>query len=551
MIAWFWAEVAMGHGGEDHGASAPPAAAADGARVPTWSSEFDAVVRLDGLHAGAAGHGTLLVARHSTSEPVSEGTATFSLTGPADLAFTAAAGDSPGEWPFEAMFPSSGPWSGGITIVTSDRADALGLPEFTLPATSVSAPTASWIWTLPLCLSVAGLLVGGLVGLVGGRWSARVLGAASAVALVATGTRGWAHGGEDHGAPSAPVAAAGGILLPLESQFLVGLRTAPVAEAPFVESVRGLGTTVARPGGSAEVRAPVSGIVGFPQGRTLVPGESVIAGDVLATIAETLGGADRSTWAQARAQARVSLAEAGQRKALAERDFARAATLGEVLSERQRLERQSEVAVAQEQVQQATAAVAALDQRGPSTALRAPLTGRVTTLAARPGDLVSPGDVLFRVTDAGGLWVDVTIPETWAGRLQAGGRASVAPGGTTGERLGAVVLDPGLEADPASGTLRVVLALDEPVPWLVPGASVTTSIEVGAPRLTLVIPDSAVVDGAGETLVFVKTAPERFEARPVRLGPISAGHREVLQGLADGERVVVEGTYTLRSLVGR
>ena len=117
MIAWFWAEVAMGHGGEDHGASAPPAAAADGARVPTWSSEFDAVVRLDGVHAGATGRGTLLVARHATSEPVSEGTATFSLTGPADLAFTAAAGDSPGEWPFEAMFPSSGPWSGGITVV--------------------------------------------------------------------------------------------------------------------------------------------------------------------------------------------------------------------------------------------------------------------------------------------------------------------------------------------------------------------------------------------------------------------------------------------------
>lgn len=552
MSPWLWIAVAYGHGGEDHGAPAPVAAATEGARVPTWSSEFDVVVHLSDLRAGAPGHGRLLVAKHATSEPVSLGSATLALTGPADLAVTAEASEVPGEWPFEATFPSSGPWTGGVTLVTPDRADALGLPEFTLESADAGGASApGWIWTLPLCLSLAGLLGGGLVGLLGGRLASRVLGAASIVVVVGTATRGWAHGGEDHGAPPAPVAAGAGIVLPLESQFLVGLRTAPVAEEPFVASVRGLGTTIARPGGSAELRAPVSGVVTFPPGRTLVPGETVVAGDVLATIAEALGGADRSTWVEARAQARVSLAEARQRQALAERDLARAGSLGEVLSERQRLERQAEVAVAEQQVEAATASVAALDQRGPLTTLRAPLTGRVTTLAVRPGDLVSPGDVLFRVTDAGGLWVDVTIPEAWAGRVRAGGRATVSTRGTSGERLGAVVLDPGLEADPASGTLAVVLALDEPVAWLVPGASVTTSIDIGDPRPALVVPDSAVVDGAGETLVFVKTAPERFEARPVRLGPQSGGRREVLQGLAAGERVVVDGTYTLRSLVGR
>jgi cobalt-zinc-cadmium efflux system membrane fusion protein len=528
------------HGGEDHGGVVPGEAVAEAARVPTWSSEFEAVLRLDDLHAGHEGRGTLLVADWRTSAPVAAGKATLDLEGPADLLLEAAPGGVPGEWPFTATFPAAGPWTGTLTLLTPDRSDALGLPSFTLPPEQSPAGLAgSWTLGGVACVGLAaaavGLALGGAVGLFGGR---RVAGAAAGLAALGLGARADGNHGE-------------GLRMGLDSQFLLGLRTEVVAPAPFARSVRALGTTVARPGGAAELHAPVTGVVAFPEGRTLLPGDVVQAGEVLATIVETMSGADRSSYGETRAAAKVRLAEARKALAVAERDFARIGGLGEVLSERERLEREKAVEVAREGLRQAEAEAAALDDMRPKTVLRAPLSGRISALVARPGDVVSPADVLLRITDAGGLWVEAKVPETWAGQLAIGGAAEITADARPDVALRATVLDPGLEAEPASGALRVVLAVAEPVEWLVPGMTVTASIAAGAPREAIAVPDAAVVDGAGETLVFVKTAPERFEARPVRAGARMGERREIELGLSPGERVVIQGTYALRSLAGR
>jgi multidrug efflux pump subunit AcrA (membrane-fusion protein) len=65
------------------------------------------------------------------------------------------------------------------------------------------------------------------------------------------------------------------------------------------------------------------------------------------------------------------------------------------------------------------------------------------------------------------------------------------------------------------------------------------------------VPDDAVVESNGSTLVFVKTGPERFEVREVSLGARSGKSWEVHAGLRPAERVVVAGTYALKSLAGR
>lgn len=535
---------AAAHGGEDHGGVVPEAAVADAARVPTWSTEFEAVLRLDHVHAGEEGVGTLLLASWATSAPVDQGSATLDLQGPSDLLLTASPTERAGEWTFPATFPAEGPWSGSLTVVTADRADALGLPPFSVPVRAGGAgELTAGAWAGAGCVALGGALlglaVGAAVGFVGGR---RAAGAAAGVVvgLAGAGTGGVARG--DHG---------GDLRLPLESQFLVGLRTEVVRERPFGTTVRALGTTLSRPGGAAELHAPVTGVVVFPTERSLLPGDFVTAGEVVATIVETMSGADRSSYAEARASAQVTLAEARKRAAVAERDAARAGELGGVLSERERLERDQVVELAREELRLALAAAAALDQSRPTTVLRAPISGRISALVARPGDVVSPSDVLLRLTDAGGLWVEAAVPETWAGRLVVGGKAALSTDAHRDEVVAATILDPGLEADPRSGTLRVVLAVDEPAAWLVPGMSVTALVATGEERTGLVVPDAAVVDGAGETLVFVKTAPERFEARPVKVGALAGDRREVLVGLAPGERVVVQGTYAVRSLAGR
>lgn len=541
---------AHAHGGEDHGPPpAPSAAVATGARVSTWSSEFEAVLSLPNATPGVPVDATLLLADFTTSAPIAAGQAELKLDGAGSLTVRIPAGEQPGVWPFHPTFPAEGTYSGGLTVIGADRADVLGLPPFDV--TVHEAPTSGFGWGAVVGGLVCGAVAGVLVGLGVARRAWRLVPVGLVVVGFVVAERVSAHGGEDHGPPTAPTATGGGLHLPLESQFLLEVRTAKVAVRPFAERVRALGTTVAPPGASAEIHAPVTGVLSVPDATLLAPGALVTAGQTLATIAESLGGADRSNVVDARTQAQVRLAQARSTLALAERDQQQAAALGEVLSGKERLAREQAVEVARAELEQARIAAQSLAGSQATLVLKAPITGRIATMLARPGDVVAPGDVLYRIVGGGGSWVQVRAPVALAGHLQVGATATIETDARPGEVFAATVLDPGLEADPGTGTVEVTLSLDDPDAGLIPGTAVTASIVSGGEREALTVPDGAVVDSGGESLVFVKTGPESFEARPVRIGARSADLREVLAGLEAAERVVVQGTYTLRSLAGR
>lgn len=525
--------------------------AEDDLRLPTWSTEFDAVLVIPHPHPGTPVEAKLLLADFGTSAPIAAGTVDLKLHGPGTIESTLTPGSPPGTWPVALTFPLEGAYAGGLTVITPDRADLLGLPEFTVGAHDERAATG-FAWTTLLgggaCGVFGGLAFGLALGL-GGRKAKAAIPVALALGIAAAQNV-YAHGGEDHNAPAAPAAIGGGLVLPLDSQFLLDVRTARATTRPFAERVRALGTTVAPPGRHAELHAAVTGVVTLPD-ASLTPGSPVQAGQVLATIAETLGGLDRSSVIDTRTAAQVRLAQAKSALAIAQRDQKQADALGEVLSARDRLARQQAVQVASEEVKQAEIAARANSSASSTFVLKSPIAGRIAALMARPGDVVFPGDVLFHVVGEGGLWVEARVPQTLAGHLQSGAAATIETDAQPGVQLAATVLDPGLEADPATGTLVITLALDEAYPGLVPGMSVTASIVSGAPRDALVVPDAAVVDSGGESLVFVKTGPESFVTRSVRVGARSADQREILEGVAPGERVVVQGTYSLRSLAGR
>lgn len=536
MITAFLLPLVWAHGGEDHSVGAPAAAVAEGTRAATWSSEFEAVVDLGEARVGEPLAATLLLADFNTSAPIEAGSAALVFEGPQRVEASASAGDHPGFWPFEVQFPVAGEYSGAITVLTPSRSDALGLPPITLGAHEHEAAEAARSpWLAAALVGVVALILGFFLG----RRAALLTVVLLSARLVQ------AHGGEDHGPPPAPTPTESGLHLSMESQFLLELRTARVGRHPLVEQVEALGTVVARPGGHATLRAPISGVL--EMSRLLLPGESVKVGENLGSLVESMAGADRASLALSRGGAELAVAEARAELALAERDAARAEGLGQVLSERERLARQQALSVATERLRQAEAALSAMpSSRVP---LRSPLNGQVTGLLARPGDAVSAGDELMHISAPGALWVEARVPETQAGRI--GTQATVRADARPEVLLEATVLDPGLEADPVSGMLRLVLVVNEPPAWLVPGMSVTASVNVGEPREALTVSDTAVVDSQGETLVFVKTGPESFAARRLRVGARSGDEREVLAGLEPGERVVVVGTYSLRSLAGR
>jgi multidrug efflux pump subunit AcrA (membrane-fusion protein) len=74
------------------------------------------------------------------------------------------------------------------------------------------------------------------------------------------------------------------------------------------------------------------------------------------------------------------------------------------------------------------------------------------------------------------------------------------------------------------------------------------NVELTAARSdALVIPDSAVMGTGERQVVFVATAPGRFEPREVKVGVRTEGRAEVLSGVAAGERVVTRANFLLDS----
>lgn len=563
--------LALAHGGEDHGGppTTPTLTAGDAASVGAGSSVFEAVLRLPRVAAGADAEVTLLLADFATSAPVEGATASLTLSGPASIQTELGSAGAPGNYHGMVTLPAYGNYAGALVVTApavggGDGASGGGVDLLAISGLHLDAPDAPMPAGTDLAsVALAGiggivlLAAAGLGGVLVGWLLARRRGAAAAATLFALGLgvtsrRVEAHGGEDHGSPASARAAPAGssLALPMDGQFLVGLRTALLTRDVFQDRVPALGRFVARPGEAATLGAPVDGMLVAPPGGFPTPGQAVQAGDTLALLKEVPSTADRAAIAQEKGAAATRVAESKAALALAERDVAALDALAESLSERDRIQRRSAVEVARVSLRESEAAFRALDG-GVSVPIKSPVSGRLGAVSVRPGDQVEAGESLFRVIDAAGLWLEADVPERFALGLRSGASATVTPAAAPGRQLVATVLDAGLEADPSTGSVRVTLAVEAGDLGLVPGMGATVWIGRGSVRDALVVPSAAVVDSNGTHLAFVKTGPEAFEARELRLGGRTGGSWEVLGGLAVGERVVVDGTYTLRSMAGR
>ena len=65
----------------------------------------------------------------------------------------------------------------------------------------------------------------------------------------------------------------------------------------------------------------------------------------------------------------------------------------------------------------------------------------------------------------------------------------------------------------------------------------------------MVVPHSAVTEVADKKVVFVRQPDDDFEVHRVTLGASAGGKVEIISGLRQGEQVVIDGVFTLKSTV--
>jgi Cu(I)/Ag(I) efflux system membrane fusion protein len=176
----------------------------------------------------------------------------------------------------------------------------------------------------------------------------------------------------------------------------------------------------------------------------------------------------------------------------------------------------------------------------------APANGQVVEKMAIEGARVMAGEPLYRLVDFSHVWVIAEIYEQDLPSVRPGLPVEVELDAFPGERFGGEVsfIYPGLT--PETRTARVRVELDNPDGRMKADmfAAVLLSADMQAAEV-LAVPDSAVLDTGKRQAVLVERGEGRYEPREVRLGRRADGYAEILEGITEGEKVVVSANFLI------
>ncbi len=298
---------------------------------------------------------------------------------------------------------------------------------------------------------------------------------------------------------------------------------------------------------SAEIRPQVGGIVlrrWFEQGAEVKAGQALFEIDPAAFRAERNAAAAALKRAEAVA-ARAAL-QLGRLRPLAAADAVSGQIVDDAVSAAQQAD--ADVALARSTLERRALDVA-------HAGVRAPIAGRIGQALVTEGALVGAGDAnpMALVQQIDRVYVDVRQPASMleAMRAVAAGQrqADVAIVGANGKRLDVTgrILFSGVNVDAATGDTVVRIEVDNRERLLLPGMYVRARLPRGGPAPLLLAPQQAVLrDSAGKAQLWVVDARQRARLRRIEVGPLVA-HQYVLRaGVADGERVVIEGQDRLQ-----
>jgi membrane fusion protein (multidrug efflux system) len=296
--------------------------------------------------------------------------------------------------------------------------------------------------------------------------------------------------------------------------------TKPARIEPMGIEIEAVGTTQANE--SVEVTSKASNTVTAIRFRE---GEIVERGAVLVEM-------DAS-------QARANLAEAQAALARSKSQYDRSRDL------------QSRQALSMADLEQVEAAlkadearVAAAQARLDDTVIRASFKGRTGFRHVSVGSFVSPGTLITTLDDTSVIKLDFTVPETYLFVLDRGLTVKAQATGLPDRVFEGKVTNMDSRIDPVTRSVTVRAELANPDGLLRQGMFMTVSLQ-GEVAPTLIVPEEAIVPERGKAYVFV-VDNNVVERREVHTGKRRPGFVEIVKGVAEHERVVVDGTQNVR-----
>ena len=343
--------------------------------------------------------------------------------------------------------------------------------------------------------------------------------------------------GHDHGDSAAAPSANGpqrlpdgSVFLPKPAQRQLGVRTMVAADGELSRSVELSGRVLMDPNAGGKVQPLNAGRI-EPGPRGLPnPGQTVRKGEVLAYVIPSAAPIERSNQT-------AQLAELRAAKTLADKRIARLQELADTVPRK-------EIEAAESEASSLAGRISAVGA-GLSTreALLAPVSGVIASAHVVAGQVVEARELLFEIVDPSRLRIealafDPALAANIGGASLALGTQTVPlvfVGASRSLREQALPL-----AFRAQGAVLNQLAVGQPVRVFVQTKTKVKGISVPVASL--------LKNPANQTIVWVKTAPERFEPRTVTIEPLDGVNAAVISGLKSGDRVATQGATLINQV---
>ncbi|TDR31670.1 efflux RND transporter periplasmic adaptor subunit [Hydromonas duriensis] len=193
--------------------------------------------------------------------------------------------------------------------------------------------------------------------------------------------------------------------------------------------------------------------------------------------------------------------------------------------------------------------------------IRAPISGYTSSETRSVGSLVSPQEILTKISVINPIYVNFSFSDGDLAKLRNATRSGEVTSPTPAGLQVALTLPDGTEyptlgrinftdkiISATTGTVRARAVFDNPTMDLLPGSFVRVSLRGAMRNDAIIVPQRAISSGIQGKSVWVLTAENTFEPRPVTTGDNIGTNVIVTKGLQAGDRVILDNLIKLPQL---
>jgi multidrug efflux pump subunit AcrA (membrane-fusion protein) len=205
-------------------------------------------------------------------------------------------------------------------------------------------------------------------------------------------------------------------------------------------------------------------------------------------------------------------------------------------------------AIAESKIKQAQDRLTALDAQARLAEVRAPITGIVTDQFQFEGEFAAQGAKLLTIANIGEVIVKAQFADSVVADLQVGDAVTVYPTDMPDEKIGGKVTLISRSSDPQNRTVEVWANFGNPRGLFRVGGAVQFIVSSKTTEDAIVIPLAAVTleaSNADEGTVMTVDENSVAHETKVKIGIKQGDKVQIVEGLNEGETVVIEGNYAL------